>query len=145
MDFFQQPIYEGLVQRLSGMESHSTRKWGRMSPAQTLEHLDKAIGCGIGRYDFKDISNPLTRTLVKWIVVYGIPRFPHNARTGPMLIISHEPDFASTRQHLLETIQLAFQSRQEHYFHPLFGKMSRKHWGVLVYKHLDHHLRQFGK
>jgi len=25
-----------------------------------------------------------------------------------------------------------------------FGKLSGKEWGELMYKHIDHHLRQFG-
>jgi Protein of unknown function (DUF1569) len=144
MNFFDQSTYEGLLQRLSGIENNSNRKWGRMSPAQTLEHLDRAIGSGVGRYQFDDISNVVTRTLVKWIVIYLLPRFPHNTRTGPMLKVRHEPDFDSSKLLLLETLHLAFNTRQTSYFHPLFGEMSKSHWGILVYKHLDHHLRQFG-
>jgi hypothetical protein len=28
--------------------------------------------------------------------------------------------------------------------HPVFGRMTRRAWGALAYKHTDHHLRQFG-
>jgi len=26
----------------------------------------------------------------------------------------------------------------------VFGRLSAKQWGVLMYRHVDHHLRQFG-
>jgi hypothetical protein len=29
-------------------------------------------------------------------------------------------------------------------YHPFFGKMSAKEWGLIAHKHMDHHLRQFG-
>jgi hypothetical protein len=28
--------------------------------------------------------------------------------------------------------------------HPFFGKLTPEEWAILTYKHLDHHLRQFG-
>ena len=28
--------------------------------------------------------------------------------------------------------------------HPFFGSMTRPSWGILAYRHFDHHLRRFG-
>lgn len=28
--------------------------------------------------------------------------------------------------------------------HPAFGRMRRADWGIWAWRHLDHHLRQFG-
>lgn len=28
--------------------------------------------------------------------------------------------------------------------HPFFGKLTSEQWGKGIYKHLDHHLKQFG-
>ncbi len=28
--------------------------------------------------------------------------------------------------------------------HPFFGRLKPREWAILMYKHVDHHLRQFG-
>lgn len=142
--FFRSIAYQQLLSRLSSFQADSKPKWGRMTPAQTLMHLDKAIGCGVGQYQFSNISNVFTRTIVKWLVIDILPRFPHNARTGSMLKVQDEPDFIKAKQKLLQTLELAYHSTQNEYPHPLFGNLTKSEWGVLVFKHLDHHLRQFG-
>jgi hypothetical protein len=36
------------------------------------------------------------------------------------------------------------RARTDWPLHPIFGRMSLRAYGVLAYKHTDHHLRQFG-
>ena len=61
--------------------------------------------------------------------------------------MSDEPAFDATKRRLLGVMR-EFQSLGEHgcdgHVHSFFGTMSGAEWGVLQYKHLDHHLRQFG-
>jgi hypothetical protein len=88
---------------------------------------------------------PLRYTPIKQLIIYWVP-FPKNAPTAQELIERAPTEWnADTRE---------LQSRLDDYVrrgasaataeHPAFGKMSPKLWGVLVYRHTDHHLRQFG-
>ena len=35
-------------------------------------------------------------------------------------------------------------NNNSNFVHPFFGRMTKEQLGILAYKHIDHHLRQFG-
>jgi hypothetical protein len=61
------------------------------------------------------------------------------------------PEFIITDNGNVEAQKAEWVSRIEQYthfsnpdfVHPFFGKMTESQIGLLVYKHIDHHLRQF--
>jgi hypothetical protein len=70
-----------------------------------------------------------------------------NSPTARELIITGDPDFAKERARLSELIDLlvaAAPAGCTSHPHPFFGRLKPDEWGILMYKHLDHHLRQFG-
>lgn len=85
--------------------------------------------------------------ITKWeiqVLNNGIPR---NMPTFRKLIINFECDFDEEKESLLKTLDeylLCFQNKNLPDHHVLFGKMQSKDWGFLEYKHLHHHLKQFG-
>jgi hypothetical protein len=89
---------------------------------------------------------PLRYPPLKQLVVYVAP-FPRNAPTAPELTIAATPrpwaDDIAMLQQLIDRIT-AHPSHAEWPEHPAFGRLSRRAWGVLAYRHMDHHLRQFG-
>jgi hypothetical protein len=77
----------------------------------------------------------------------GEQPFPKNSPTGPTLIIKDEPDFESTRIRLSELItdfHSLGESGTDGNVHGFFGPLTGRQWGETQYKHVDHHLRQFG-
>lgn len=71
---------------------------------------------------------------------------PQNMPTFQKLIINFDCDFNDEKQNLLKTLdeyRKAFESGNLPDHHVLFGKMTKKDWGFLEYKHLNHHLKQF--
>lgn len=70
-----------------------------------------------------------------------------NSPTVRSLVVADERDFAEERDRLSRLIDKfaaggpAGCTRNPHTF---FGKMTPDQWAILTYKHLDHHLRQFG-
>jgi hypothetical protein len=79
--------------------------------------------------------------------ILGEKPFKRNSPTDPTFVVANEREFASERNRLTELIDrfvergAAAAGTQTHAF---FGKMTGKEWGELMYKHLDHHLQQFG-
>jgi hypothetical protein len=70
-----------------------------------------------------------------------------NAPTAPYLVVRDDPDFEAGRVRLLASIdRFVAQGRAGCTTHPhsFFGMMTADQWAILTYKHLDHHLRQFG-
>jgi Protein of unknown function (DUF1569) len=131
------------VQRL-GPECE--RRWGTMSAQQMVCHLTESLKMALGelRVDAKRL--PIRYPPLKQLVVYVAP-FPKNAPTAPELMITATPlpwgDDVATLLTLVDRFT-ARAASTEWPEHPAFGRLSRRAWGVLVYRHMDHHLRQFG-
>jgi len=67
--------------------------------------------------------------------------------TGPTLIIADEPDFESTRARLkalMTDLHMKGTAATDGNVHGFFGPLKSDELGVCQYKHIDHHLRQFG-
>jgi hypothetical protein len=128
------------LDRLTGTESP---QWGRFTVSQMLAHMSDAYRMALGELSVKPRSLPkLVRLPVTLLMLYVLP-FPKNAPTAKELVARAPESFDAERAELKRLI-----ARLEGYAgahaHPLFGPLSPEEWGTLGYKHLDHHLRQFG-
>lgn len=143
---FDKAVHDELLERLCKLEMNSSRQWGKMSPAQMMEHTARALELGIG-YSGKQI---LAGKLFSWIFrkeFLGEEPFKPNRPTGPDLIIKHEPEFEPTKERLSALISEFHgldETGTDGNVHKFFGRLTGKQWGETQYKHVDHHLRQFG-
>jgi hypothetical protein len=82
---------------------------------------------------------------VKHLMLYVLP-FPHGAPTAPELLAPEPGPFEAERRSLLELLERVGTGPIEGQgpVHPLFGSLSRREWGVVMNKHMSHHLSQFG-
>jgi hypothetical protein len=82
---------------------------------------------------------------LKQLMVYWLP-FPRGIMTSPELIGRKPLDWAIESAAVRKHVQ-SFESldpRATWPEHPVFGKMTPQAWCVFAYRHMDHHLRQFG-
>ena len=121
-------------------------RWGRMTAPRMLVHLCDAFRMASGELP---VAPRGVRALASWplkqIIIYGLP-LPRGAPTAPELL-SREPAAWDDDMRELRARMDAFVRGGPGACaaaHPLFGRMSGRGWGVLAYKHTDHHLRQFG-
>lgn len=80
-------------------------------------------------------------------IFYNDKPAPHNMSTIPTIRIADERDFETEKEKLKQMIVVFQRNGPEKcssHPHPFFGKFTPEQWGIGVYKHLDHHLRQFG-
>jgi hypothetical protein len=72
--------------------------------------------------------------------------FPKGAPTAPALKPVDVTTFEEERTALLELLERIGTGPSEGTgpAHPLFGTLTWSEWGVVTYKHADHHLKQFG-
>jgi hypothetical protein len=82
---------------------------------------------------------------LKHLILYVVP-FPKGAPTAHELVPVEVGEFATQQEALGKLIERLGAGPDVGMgpAHPLFGPLSRREWGVLVHKHSDHHLRQFG-
>ncbi len=79
--------------------------------------------------------------------VLGEKPFSKNAPTDPAFVMSDPRDFAKEKTRLATVVSRfgeAGPSAADGRVHSFFGRLRGDEWGVLMHKHLDHHLRQFG-
>ena len=108
-------------------------------------HLTDSARMALGELTVTGRRMLLRYPPLKQLIVYVLP-IPRGVPTAPELIDRRAAAWGSELAELEGAFDrlLAQHDRVEWPDHPAFGPMSRRAWGVLVYKHTDHHLRQFG-
>lgn len=145
--FFEASTATELEARVQQLRPDSARQWGTMSVAQMVAHCAGALEQVLG-----DRKPPrmFAGRLLGWIarpMALGASPMPRNAPTTPDLVIADARELEVERARLLALLDRAAAAGPAGcttHPHPFFGRLTPQQWSVLVYKHLDHHLRQFG-
>lgn len=132
--------------RVRSLSESSTRKWGSMDVTNMLRHLRLSARMTIGELPVPSVNKrPFQMFPLKHLLLYVLP-FPKGAPTAPELKPADAASFEEERAALLELLERIGTGLSEGMgpAHPLFGPLSWREWGVVTYKHADHHLKQFG-
>ncbi|MFI5185002.1 MAG: DUF1569 domain-containing protein [Vicinamibacteria bacterium] len=135
-----------LLRRLDSLTEQSIRKWGQMTSAGMLLHLCQSARMALGDLPVKPRNRRAFQTFpLKHLLLYVVP-FPKGAPTAPELRPIEPGELEVERASLRTLIERLGAGPRDGPgpVHPLFGPLSRREWGVLNYKHADHHFRQFG-
>lgn len=135
-----------VLARMALVQPGTPPRWGRMNAGQMLHHLAEAQRMALGELEVRPRGKRLFRTwLAKYVFIRALP-IPKGVPTAPELLSRDSFDCEAERARLAETIArfsgVPRTGRGPE--HPLFGVLTWAEWGVLQYKHVDHHLRQFG-
>ena len=136
-----------IERRLAALQPSCARQWGKMDPAQMLAHCALALEAPLGERRKKQAL--LGRLVTPFIrsSILGEKPLGHNSPTDPDFVVPDRRDFSQEQRRLAELVSRLCErgpSAADGKVHSFFGRMSGQEWGRLVYKHLDHHLRQFG-
>jgi len=143
--------FDQIISRINKLTPDSQHRWGKMNVNEMICHVTDQIRLGIDEKRTEYPFNPIIQFFGRMMFVYGF-KFPKNFITvremkqGDKGEGTKPTNFNQDFQSLIHVLK-EFASKDKSYSfssHPAFGKMSRKEWGFMVYKHLDHHLRQFG-
>ena len=146
---FNQADATELINRINTLSNISKPLWGKMSVSKMLAHCNVPYSYTFEKEKYKKpnfLKLLLLRTVVKSIVLSPNP-YKRNSPTAPEFVIKDDRDFEVEKKKLIQNINKTQQLGESH-FEGLenlsFGKMSAKEWNTMLYKHLDHHLSQFG-
>ena len=146
-NLFEAARVEEVKERIAQLRPESERQWGKMNPAQMLAHCSATIDMAMGKTSPPRIliGRLLGRLAKKSLIVNGTP-MRRNSMTEKSCLVTDERDFLVESRRLRESIDRfatgghGVCTKHPHFF---FGPLTPVEWAVLMYQHLDHHLRQF--
>jgi hypothetical protein len=147
-NIFDPKVTAELIQRINSLNSETKPLWGKMSVDQMLAHC--CVAYEMAYTDKHPKPNALMRLMLKTFVKNGVVNekpYAKNLRTAPAFIISERKNFEGEKARLIEFLEKT-QKLGRQYFEGKeslsFGPMTSIEWNNQFYKHLDHHLTQFG-
>jgi hypothetical protein len=144
---FNQPAAAGILARLNSLQPDSKALWGKMNVGQMVSHLQGPVTVAMS-------DKKLNRTFMG--IVFGAMAkkkvlnekpFDKNLPTDPAMIRKGEHNFEEEMAKLtglLNQLIAGGEAGLTQFPHPFFGKLTNADWGLMLWKHFDHHLRQFG-
>ena len=147
-NIFDQAVAAGVIERINKLTPATQPKWGKMTVGQMLAHCCVTYEM---IYDNKHAAPKglmkwMLKTLVKGAVVTEKP-YKHNSRTGPAFLMTTEKEFSTEKERLINYVKKTQQLGESNFEQKeslSFGKLTSTEWNNMFYKHLDHHLSQFG-
>jgi hypothetical protein len=146
-NLFQSSAVDEVVARIDKLQPGSQRQWGKMDVAQMMAHCSATMDMAAGRLNRpRVLIGRILGPFVRRIFTNEKP-FSRNSPTDETLKIFDARDFAREQQRLKERIRefnIGGETKCTRHPHPFFGPLTPHEWATGMYKHLDHHLRQFG-
>lgn len=140
---FDQSTREELVQRVSRLTEKSTPQWGKMNVSQMMRHRAQWDEMALGKTKYK--QSLLGKLFGKMALKNMMKEKPvkRNLPTVPSFVIKEPVDFSAEKARWLRLLSEYAHYPAGGFIHPFFGPLTKAQTGCIVYKHIDHHLRQF--
>ena len=147
-NLFEPNDLETLRARIVQLRPDSDRQWGTMTVAQALAHCSLGVQTATGELrPPRKLIGRILGPLIKPKVVGDDEPMRRNSPTVKGLVVLHEPDFSTEQLRLIASLEQFSASGPKgctSHPHAFFGRLAPDEWAILMYKHIDHHLRQFG-
>ena len=140
------------IQIIQKADTSAQPQWGKMDFQQMLEHVADFFQVSTQKQHYPLVSPPEHMPKLKEFLMSN-KQFRENTK-APANIIGEEPfpyKYATVdeaKQELASEVDYFFQLYNDEpaltAVHPVFGELNFEEWVRLHYKHVTHHLRQFG-
>jgi hypothetical protein len=144
-NLFEPATKQEILERINKLTAQSKATWGKMNVAQMLAHIQVPMGVALGTQTVKG----------NWLMKLILPLFKKNLydekpwKQGlptdkTFVMTGLDKDFENEKNQLLDKINRFTESNMINEKHPVFGKLTKEQWSMATWKHIDHHLKQFG-
>ena len=146
-NLFDTTAFNEISERINKLTPDTERNWGKMSVSQMLAHCKEAFKVPLSD---KPMPRMFIGRLLGWMAkstLYNDKPWGKNLPTSPNFLIKDERNFEEEKKQLLELINSFYSKGAGNvgkYPHPFFVQLNSNQWGISMWKHLDHHLKQFG-
>ena len=147
-NIFTAQVSAEIINRINKLQADTPALWGKMSVNQMLAH------CNVTYEMIYDNIHPKPNFLMGFIMksfvkgkVVGEGTYPKSSPTAPAFVIKNEPDFELQKTRLIDFINKTQQLGENEFDGKAshsFGVLNKTEWNNMMYKHLHHHLGQFG-
>jgi len=142
---YDDTLRNDILSRVARVTTESRARWGKMNAEKMLAHMTESLRMALGEFHPKPKNLPIRYFPLKQLIIYLAP-FPKGAPTAPELMPSDSRTVEHSKGEIARLLEAIAKCRDATSWpeHPAFGKLTTRAWGVLTYRHFDHHLRQFG-
>jgi len=147
-DIFNKEVSNTLVERINKLTAESLPLWGKMNVSQMFAHCNVTYEMAYENIHAKPnfLMSLILKFFVKNKVVSSVP-YKKSIPTAPQFVMKETKNFEEEKARLVAYINKT-QELGSDYFENRenlsFGKLTAAEWNNMFYKHLDHHLCQFG-
>ena len=133
-----------LIRRIRQLNSNATAQWGKMNVDQMVKHCSLWEELMLGKKKYKQnwIGKLFGKMALKGLLKDDRP-MSRNTPTLPDLKIKETGDFETEKTRWISLMEERASHPPPDIMHPFFGKITGEQSDFLIYKHTDHHLRQF--
>lgn len=147
-NLFDAARVQEVKERIGSLTPDSRRLWGKMNVAQAVAHCSLAMEWAVGdRIPPRMFLGRILGRIVKPLALGDDAPLRRNSPTAKDLVVQDGRDLGIERDRLCRLIDrfaAAGPNGCTTHPHSFFGRLTPEEWATLAYKHLDHHLRQFG-
>jgi len=144
-NLFDPAVKQEITDRINILTATTQHQWGKMDVAQMLAHVQIPMGVALGTNSVRG----------NWLMKLILPLFKKNLydekpwKQGlptdqSFIMTGQSRDFDKEKNQLLDKINGFSESNMINEKHPVFGKLTKDQWSKATWKHIDHHLKQFG-
>ena len=144
-NLFDDAVKQEITERISKLTASTQHQWGKMDVAQMLAHVQIPMGVAFGTNTVK--GNWLMKLILPLFkkALYDDKPWKQGLPTDKTFIMTGQSkDFEVEKNQLLDKINRFSESNMINEKHPVFGKLTKEQWSKATWKHIDHHLKQFG-
>ena len=148
-NLFEAARVQEVKERIWRLQPGSERQWGTMGVAQALTHC--AVGLEIVTGERIPSKAPLPSRIIGKIIkpmaLGNDAPLRRSTPTSKEFLVKDDRDLRAEQERLCSLIDKFAAGGPEgctRHPHGFFGRLTPMEWSTLMYKHLDHHLRQFG-
>ncbi|WP_430412005.1 DUF1569 domain-containing protein [Kordia sp.] len=146
---FDITTHDEILNRIDKVSTDSMPSWGKMNVGQMFAHCQMPLEIAMEKRTLS-AKKPgfMKRLLFKLYkpLMYNDKAWSKNLPTVRDFIVNDAKDVDVEKAKLSNLVSEFHQYKDTDEFppHPMFGKFTNEQWGKMQYKHLDHHLNQFG-
>lgn len=143
-NLFEPAAKQEIIERINKLTPQTQGLWGKMDVAQMLAHLQMPMGVALGDHTVK--GNFFMRLILPLFkkMLWDDKPYKRSLPTDKTFVMADPKDFEKEKAKLLDMVKRFTKSNMATEIHPVFGKMTNEQWSMATWKHIDHHLQQFG-
>jgi hypothetical protein len=148
INLFDNATLQEVKGRISQLSPDSSARWGKMNVSQMLAHCSVGMETATGQQKPpRVLIGRILGPIIKPLALRNDDPMKKNSPTAPIFIIEGEREFHAEQAKLIDLVErfgAAGAPCCTDHPHAFFGRLKPDQWAILMYKHVDHHLRQFG-